>query len=51
MVSDLSRFNDLLKSCGARKTETYFRVFEDETHASIFPAALSTGLRKLFGAE
>lgn len=51
MVSDLSRFNDLMKTCNARKTETYFRVFEDETHASIFPAALSTGLRKLFGVE
>ncbi|MEZ5920130.1 MAG: alpha/beta hydrolase-fold protein [Parvularculaceae bacterium] len=51
MVSDLETFNNLLVKCKMRKAETYLRVFEDETHASIFPAALSTGLRKLFGGN
>ncbi len=48
MVSDLRQLEGLLKSCEKRKVSTYLRVFEDETHASIFPAAYSTGLRKHF---
>jgi len=48
MVSDLTQLEGLLKSCKKREVSTYLRVFEDETHASIFPAAYSTGLRKHF---
>lgn len=48
MVSDLTAFKAILDNCEKRKVSTYLRVFPDETHASIFPAALSTGLRKLF---
>ena len=48
MVSDLNALQKILDACTARKTSTYLRVFEDETHASIFPAALSTGIRKHF---
>ena len=48
MVTDLRRMNDQLRSCRARPVSTYMRIFKDESHASIFPAALSTGLRKHF---
>ncbi|WDI33103.1 alpha/beta hydrolase-fold protein [Hyphococcus flavus] len=48
MVSDLEALEEILSNCESRKVSTYMRVFEDETHASIFPAAFSTGLRKLF---
>lgn len=48
MVSDLQRMDDALSHCSKREVATYFRVFSDESHASIFPAALSTGLRKHF---
>ena len=48
MVSDLARLNSVMKACASRDVETYYRVFDDETHASVFPAALSTGLRRLF---
>lgn len=48
MVSDLHALAGTLEDCAARSVEVYARTFEDETHASIFPAALSTGLRKHF---
>lgn len=48
MVSDLKQLNEQLTACSKRKVSTYLRVYEDETHASIFPAAFSTGLRKHF---
>lgn len=48
MVSDLQRMKTLLDQCAARRVSSLVRVFENETHASIFPAALSTGLRAHF---
>ncbi|TDF37467.1 alpha/beta hydrolase [Alteromonadaceae bacterium M269] len=46
MVSDLNKLAKLMSSCKKRSVMVYKRIFEDETHASIFPAAYSTGLRK-----
>lgn len=48
MVSDLDALAALLEDCSARPVNVYARTYEDETHASIFPAAFSTGLRKQF---
>ena len=48
MVSDLQKLQSILDNCSMRSVATYLRVFEDETHASTFPAALSTSLRKHF---
>ena len=48
MVSDLRRMHEILGRCSARRVSSALRVYEDETHASIFPAALSTGIRVLF---
>ncbi|MCB1575292.1 MAG: alpha/beta hydrolase, partial [Xanthomonadales bacterium] len=48
MVSDLRAMNDELMRCGKRKVASRIEVFEDETHASIFPTALSTGLRAFY---
>ena len=48
MVSDLDAFAGLLENCASRTVNVYARTYEDETHASIFPAAFSTGLRKHF---
>jgi predicted alpha/beta superfamily hydrolase len=48
MVSELERFADLLRARGDENLVVKHRVFEDETHASIFPAAFSTGLRHLY---
>lgn len=48
MVSDLARFEAALAARGDPNLEVESRVFEDETHASIFPAAFSTGIRRLF---
>ncbi len=48
MVSDLKKLERLLSDCKMRKASTYLRVFEDETHASVFPAAYSMALRKHF---
>lgn len=50
MVSDLTRFAELLAARGDPNLVSECRVFEDETHASIFPAAFSTGIRHLFAA-
>lgn len=48
MVADLRTLGALLEHCDSRKTSVELRVFLDETHASVFPAALSSGLRALF---
>lgn len=48
MVSDLQKLGKILRSCVQREISSTLRVYDDETHASIFPAALSTGLRILF---
>lgn len=48
MVSELVRFSGLLAARGDPDLIVKHRVFEDETHASIFPAAFSTGVRHLF---
>ena len=48
MVSELERFAGQLAARGDPNLVVKHRVFEDETHASIFPAAFSTGIRHLF---
>ena len=48
MVSQLRTFADGLAGRGDPNLSVRSRVFEDETHASIFPAAFSTGVRHLF---
>jgi predicted alpha/beta superfamily hydrolase len=48
MVDDLVAFSEKLTARGNPDLVAKHRVFEDETHASIFPAVLSTGLRHLF---
>ncbi|MDO1559305.1 alpha/beta hydrolase-fold protein [Brevundimonas sp. 2R-24] len=47
MVSQARRFGELLAARGDSNLQHEVRVFEDETHASIFPAAFSTGIRHL----
>ncbi len=48
MVSEMVRFAALLNGRGDPNLIIKHRVFEDETHASIFPACFSTGIRHLF---
>lgn len=48
MVSQMRTFADRLARRGDPNLSVRSRVFEDETHASIFPAAFSTGVRHLF---
>lgn len=48
MVSDLERFGDRLAAWPDTRIEYEIEVLDHETHASLFPRALSTGLRKLF---
>jgi hypothetical protein len=47
MVGDLRQLKKQLDHCESRNVATTIRIFEDETHASIFPAALSSGLRAI----
>lgn len=47
MVTEAKRFGEMLAARGEPNLEFEVRVFEDETHASIFPAAFSTGIRHL----
>ncbi len=49
MVSEMNRFAAMLAARGDPNLIVKSRVFEDETHASIFPACFSTGIRHLFG--
>lgn len=48
MVTEMKRFAELLTARGDPNLIVKSRVFEDETHASIFPACFSTGVRHLF---
>jgi predicted alpha/beta superfamily hydrolase len=48
MASECTAFASLLAARGDPNLVVEQRVFEDETHASIFPAAFSTGIRHLF---
>lgn len=48
MVAEARRFSEMLAARADPNLEVKFREFEDETHASIFPAAFSTGIRHLF---
>jgi uncharacterized protein len=50
MIDQLNRFAYLLRARGDADLVIRQRVFEDETHISIFPVAFSTGVRHLFGA-
>jgi len=48
MVSQLERFAAQLAARGDDRLFVRHKVVADETHASIFPAAFSTGMRHLF---
>lgn len=48
MVGDLERFGERLDAWPDARIEYEVEVLDGETHASVFPRALSTGLRKLF---
>lgn len=50
MVTEMQEFAARLAARGDPNLIVKSRVFEDETHASIFPAAFSTGIRHLFGS-
>ncbi|MCK5746333.1 MAG: alpha/beta hydrolase [Oricola sp.] len=51
MADDLRAFAAALEARNDPNLDIDLRVFEDETHASIYPAALSTGLRRLFAND
>lgn len=48
MVSDLKAFAAALEARNDPHLVMETRIFDDETHASIYPAVLSTGVRHLF---
>ena len=48
MVSELQEYARLARGWNEPRLRVQHRVFADETHASIFPAAFSTGIRHLF---
>lgn len=48
MVSDLLAFDAAIEAWDNPNAEHLARVFDGETHASIFPTAISSGLRALF---
>lgn len=48
MVSETKEFFDLVRARADPRVQVQHRMFVDETHASIFPAAFSTGIRHLF---
>lgn len=48
MVSDLAAFGTRLAAWPDERIEYRIEVLDGETHASVFPRALSTGLRTLF---
>jgi predicted alpha/beta superfamily hydrolase len=49
MVDDLKSFAALMKAADLSGYEATITVFDGETHNSVFPAALSRGLRVLYG--
>jgi len=48
MVDDLKAFDEILEARDDPNLIIETRVFDDETHASIYPSVLSTGVRHLF---
>ena len=50
MVSDLQRFGERLQSRGFPELSLRYEVLDNETHNSVFPRALSNGLRYVFEA-
>ncbi len=48
MVEDLERLAQRLKGRSYASLELMTRVFPDEDHDSVFPAAFARGLRRLF---
>jgi uncharacterized protein len=50
MVSSFFRLGSFLRNAGIPGLECAFRVFTDETHASVWPVAFSHGVRFLYGA-
>lgn len=50
MASQMEELAGLIRKRGDPHVTVEHRVFEDETHASIFPAGFSTGVRHLFGS-
>ncbi|MEE2526353.1 alpha/beta hydrolase-fold protein [Hyphobacterium sp. HN65] len=48
MVTDLIAFGNAIEAWDNPNADYLVRVFENETHASIFPTALSSGLRALY---
>ena len=51
MVVDLEAFVAALRSRGANAPEIRSEVFSDETHDSVFPTALSRGIRFVFNGD
>ena len=49
MVGDARTLGEVLDRWGQQQVEYELAVLPEESHASVFPAALSNGLRKLFG--
>ncbi len=48
MPQDLERFVEKLKSCGNDQLDLQYSRHDNETHNSVFPAALSNGIRHVF---
>lgn len=51
MVTNLRQMRDMLANCPGRDVAARYLPVEGETHASIFPTALSNGIRWLFHPE
>lgn len=51
MVVDLAAFVGALRARGANAPDIRSEVFEDETHDSVFPTALSRGIRFVFDGD
>ncbi len=49
MVEDLEKFYDQITARSYSSLATQIIIFDDETHNSIFPAALTRGLRYIYG--
>ena len=51
MVPDMVKFSMLLESRAYKNISLNWHIFEDETHSSVIPAALSRGLSILYGKK
>ncbi len=49
MSSDLAKFEGRLLASNGGPPAVDLHVFEDETHNSVFPGAVTRGLLKVFG--